>query len=70
MSDGRLWSEQRRFSLHALRDMGFGRGGSERIVREEVNFSCSPVIVLVRVYVVLKVFLISVDCSTITIESM
>lgn len=37
VSDGRLWSDQRRFSLHALRDLGFGRGGSERIVREEVN---------------------------------
>ena len=35
--DGDEWREQRRFSLHSLRDLGFGRGQMERRIREQVH---------------------------------
>lgn len=34
--DGPKWQEQRRFALHALRDLGFGKDTIEDIVREEL----------------------------------
>ncbi len=36
-SSGRTWLEQRRFTMHALRDLGFGKGTMEDIIQEEVS---------------------------------
>jgi hypothetical protein len=38
-SDGSKWSEQRRFSLHVLRDFGFGRNLMQTKIMEEVNIN-------------------------------
>ncbi len=40
-SSGRTWQEQRRFSLHALRDLGFGKSGTEELAVEEVGELCA-----------------------------
>jgi len=37
MSDGVVWTEQRRFTLRTLRDFGFGKIGMEEIISEEVE---------------------------------
>ena len=37
-TDGEFWNTQRRFSLHILRDFGFGRTILEDRILEEVNF--------------------------------
>ncbi|XP_013776427.1 cytochrome P450 2J6-like [Limulus polyphemus] len=37
VSNGIAWKEQRRFSLHALRDLGFGKTKMEDHIKEEVN---------------------------------
>lgn len=37
MNDGLSWSEHRRFVLSTLRDFGFGRGGTEQIVQNELQ---------------------------------
>ena len=34
--NGELWSEQRRFALRHLRDLGFGRTASEDLIIEEI----------------------------------
>ncbi len=36
LSRGYTWQEQRRFSLHALRDLGFGKNSTEEMALEEV----------------------------------
>ena len=36
-SYGQTWSEQRRFALHALRDLGYGGRSMEETVEEEVD---------------------------------
>jgi hypothetical protein len=36
-TDGEKWREQRRFSLHVLRDFGFGRGFMEQKIMDEIN---------------------------------
>ncbi len=36
-SDGVLWRDNRRFTLHHLRDLGFGKGAMEVIIDEEVK---------------------------------
>uniref|UniRef100_A0A914VPX5 Cytochrome P450 n=1 Tax=Plectus sambesii TaxID=2011161 RepID=A0A914VPX5_9BILA len=42
-TDGPLWKEQRRFSLHVLRDFGVGRNLMEERVMEEVREMCSKI---------------------------
>ena len=37
MADGILWQQQRRFSLRALRDLGFGRKPSEEKLLNEIK---------------------------------
>jgi len=37
MSQGPLWSEQRRFALRHLRDFGFGKTSMEGLIMSEVN---------------------------------
>ena len=39
-SNGETWSEQRRYSLHSLRDLGFGKSGMEVLIADEVNELC------------------------------
>jgi len=36
-SEGRVWVDQRRFSLRTLRDFGFGRKGMEPMIMDEVQ---------------------------------
>jgi methyl farnesoate epoxidase/farnesoate epoxidase len=36
-SDGPFWVEQRRFTLHHLRDLGFGKSIMEALISEEVE---------------------------------
>lgn len=37
MSDGPGWKERRRFTLHHLRNLGFGKSSMESIVMEEIE---------------------------------
>eukprot|EP00092_Neocalanus_flemingeri_P065658 GFUD01079879.1.p1 GENE.GFUD01079879.1~~GFUD01079879.1.p1 ORF type:complete len:438 (-),score=100.01 GFUD01079879.1:38-1351(-) len=37
MSEGKVWEDQRRFTLRALRDFGFGKTGMEEMILEEVQ---------------------------------
>merc|ERR1711936_328007 len=37
MSEGKIWADQRRFTLRTLRDFGFGKVGMEEMVLDEVN---------------------------------
>ena len=37
VSEGRTWTEQRRFTLRTLRDFGFGKQGMEDVILEEVQ---------------------------------
>ena len=37
VSNGPTWVEQRRYSLHKLRDLGFGKVGMEVLIAEEVS---------------------------------
>jgi len=37
LSEGKTWSDQRRFTLRTLRDFGFGKQGMEEMIKEEVN---------------------------------
>lgn len=41
MADGARWVEQRRFSLHTLRDFGFGRFAMEDAIRAELSDLCA-----------------------------
>ena len=34
---GDTWTEQRRFTLRALRDFGFGKAGMEEVIMEELS---------------------------------
>ncbi len=43
MSNGKAWAEQRRFTLHTLRDLGFGKHGMEQQILEEVNELCKQI---------------------------
>ncbi len=36
-SSGQTWEEQRRFTLKTLRDLGFGKGLSEEMLRDDVS---------------------------------
>lgn len=36
-AEGSLWSEQRRFALHTLRDLGFGKRAFEDTIRDELR---------------------------------
>jgi len=36
MSEGKIWSDQRRFTLRTLRDFGFGKTGMEELIQDEV----------------------------------
>jgi hypothetical protein len=36
-SNGQHWTEQRRFALRTLRDLGFGKTGMEQLVAEEAQ---------------------------------
>ncbi|TRY63592.1 hypothetical protein TCAL_08284 [Tigriopus californicus] len=40
-SNGKHWSEQRRFALRTLRDFGFGKLKMEEVIDEQVNQLCS-----------------------------
>ncbi len=40
LSNGITWSEQRRFALHTLRDLGFGKSSMEDMIVEEVQELC------------------------------
>lgn len=42
-ASGQLWKEQRRFTLHKLKDFGFGRALMEGSVMEEVNELCDNI---------------------------
>ena len=37
LSEGSLWKEQRRWALHALRDLGFGKHSIEQVIRDELS---------------------------------
>lgn len=37
LSEGTLWKEQRRWALHALRDLGFGKHSIEQVIRDELH---------------------------------
>jgi len=37
LSEGKVWLDQRRFTLRALKDFGFGKTGMEEMIQEEVN---------------------------------
>ena len=39
-SNGSTWIEQRRYSLHTLKDLGFGKSSMEALIAEEVNELC------------------------------
>ncbi len=39
-SNGQTWVEQRRFALHILRDLGFGKGNMEELIKDEVEQLC------------------------------
>lgn len=40
-AEGSLWSEQRRFALHTLRDLGFGKMALEESIRDELRLLLS-----------------------------
>ncbi len=40
LSNGPTWVEQRRYALHVLRDLGFGRNSMEETIRDEVDQLC------------------------------
>ena len=37
MTDGQLWSEQRRFTVRHLKDLGFGKTSLEGLMLQEVS---------------------------------
>ena len=37
MTDGELWREQRRFTMHHLKNLGFGKSSLEVTILEEVS---------------------------------
>lgn len=37
LNDGQSWQDHRRFALSTLRDFGFGRGGTEQIIQNELQ---------------------------------
>ncbi len=40
LSNGPTWIEQRRYALHVLRDLGFGKNSMEELIRDEVDQLC------------------------------
>ncbi len=40
LSNGPTWIEQRRYALHVLRDLGFGKNSMEESIRDEVEQLC------------------------------
>lgn len=36
-SEGKVWTDQRKFTLRHLKDLGFGKQPMENLIREELN---------------------------------
>lgn len=43
VTSGELWKENRRFALHALRDLGIGRANIEPRITMEIHWLCDEI---------------------------